>query len=116
MDKSSVQFGMELENYIVQKFQELGINASRTKGSGNQGQISDVNNPYFCVECKNRNVKDIVLKEDVWLKLLNEIPLHSERKPLYILGNKNKKVWAVTDVDTFFELVKGYLENLNGRI
>lgn len=110
-EKTTVEIGKELESYIVQKMLEIGIQASRTKGSGNQGQISDINNPYLCIECKNRNTQDITLKEDVWDKLKAEIPLHSKRLPMYVLRNKNKTTWCVMDVDDFFTILKGWLEN-----
>jgi Holliday junction resolvase len=118
MDKSTCDFGRELENYIAEKFKELGFpNAKRSKGSGNQGQLGDITNQnLFIVEAKNRNTDSITIKEDVWLKLLSEIPLHSQRLALYILRNKNKQTWAVMDVDDFFTILKGYLENLNGRV
>lgn len=115
-EKSSVEFGKELESYIVQKLLELGVKASRTKGSGNQGQISDINNDYFCIECKNRNTQDITLKEDVWVKLMSEIPLHSKRIPMYVLRNKNHRTWCVLDASDMFDILKGWLENTRGRI
>jgi len=116
-DKSTVDFGKELEHYIVQKFIELGYpNAKRSKGSGNQGQLGDITGQdVMVVECKNRTTKDITLKEDVWMKLINDIPLHSRRLALYILRNKNQKTWAVMDVDDFFRILKGYLENEKQR-
>jgi Holliday junction resolvase len=108
---NTVEFGKELEDYIVQTFLEIGIQASRTKGSGNQGQISDINNPYFCIECKNRNTQDITLKEEVWDKLKAEIPLHSKRLPMYVLRNKNQKTWCVMEANDMFTILKGWMEN-----
>ena len=118
MDKSTCDFGRELENYIAEKFKELGFkNAERSKGSGNQGQLGDITGQdLFVVECKNRNTEDITLKQEVWDKLCAEIPLHSKRLPMYVLRNKNKKTWCVMDAEDMFEIIKGYLENLNGRV
>lgn len=115
-DKSSCDFGRELENYVVQKMKELGIPASKSKGSGNQGQIADINNPYFIVECKNKSTESITVDAKVWSKLKSEVPLHSKRLPLYVLRNKSKQTWAVMDVDDLFIILKHYLENLNGRV
>ena len=117
-DKSTIEFGKELEHFIAQKFIELGFpNARRSKGSGNQGEIADISGqPLFCVECKNKKTESITLNSKVWAKLKSEVPLHSPRLPLYILRNKNKQTWAVMDVDDFFTILKGYLENLNGRV
>lgn len=111
-DKSSVQFGMELETYIAQKFQELGYKfARRSNGSGNKNECGDTSGQdLFITELKNRNTKDITIKEDVWLKLLSEIPLHSKRLALYVLRNKNKKTWAVLDIEDFFKILKELIE------
>ena len=116
--QSTIDFGKELENYVAEKFIALGYpSARRSNGSGNKGQAGDISGQdLFVVECKNRNTEDITLKDDVWNKLKNEIPLHSERLPLYILRNKNKKTWCVMDSEDFFTILKGYLENLNGRV
>ena len=115
-EKTTVEIGKELESYIVHKMLEIGIQASRTKGSGNQGQISDINNPYFCIECKNKSTENITIVEKVWQKLLSEIPLHSKRLPMYVLRNKNQKTWCVMEANDMFTILKGWLENTKGRI
>lgn len=117
-EKSSCSFGKELETYIAQKFQELGYKfACRSNGSGNKGSVGDISGiDCLAVECKNKSTKDITIKEDVWQKLVNELPLHSSRMPMYALRNKNKKTWCVMDSEDFFVILKGYLENLNGRV
>lgn len=108
MDKSNCEFGRELENFITVKFMELGFKfAKPSKGSGNQGQLGDITGQdLFIVEAKNRNTANITLKQEVWDKLVSEIPLHSKRKPLYILANKNKRCWAVMDINDFFNILK----------
>lgn len=115
---NSCEFGSILENYIAEKFKELGYkNACRSNGSGNKGSVGDISGiDCLAVECKNKSTKDITIKEDVWQKLVNELPLHSSRMPMYVLRNKNKKTWCVMDSEDFFVILKGYLENLNGRI
>lgn len=117
-DKSTCDFGRELENYIAEKFKELGYkNACRSNGSGNKGSLGDISGiDSFAVECKNRNTDSVTIKEDVWQKLNSSIPLHSNRLPILILRNSNKRTWAVMDVKDMFEIIKGYLENLNGRV
>jgi len=114
-DKSNVQFGMELEHFIAQKFVELGYpNARRSNGSGNKGEAGDISGQdLFTCELKNRNTDSITIKEEVWKKLKSEIPIHSKRLPLYILRNKNKTTWAVMDVDDLFTILKGWMENEN---
>jgi len=99
------EIGKQLEQYVVNKFNEVGIKAKRTKGSGNKGQAGDVQQDCFVVECKKRNTKDITIKADVWKKLKNEIPLHSTRFPLYCLENKNGERLAVMDLEDFFNII-----------
>ena len=108
--KSTWEKGRELENYIAEKFKEIGyMNACPSNGSGNKGSIGDISGVAdFAVECKLRNTKDITVKEEVWNELVNSIPLSSERTPLYVLENKNKKRWVVMDVEEFFGLLENW--------
>lgn len=93
------------QDYIAEKLKDIDPNARSTKGSGNQGELGDVNNSVdLCIECKQRNTKSVTIKEDTWEKLCNEIPLHSERTPVLALENKDKKRWAVLDLDDFLDL------------
>jgi len=112
--RSTKEYGLELENYIANKFKEVGYkNARPSKMSGagmEKGDISGIDD-LFCVEAKNRNTKDITLKMDVWRKLCSEISLHSNRLPLYVLRQEDNKTFAVMDIDDFFIILKGYLES-----
>ncbi len=109
--KTTVQVGRELENYVVELFKRIYPKAKRSKGSGNKGQAGDIaGQDMFVVECKKRQTKNITIKEDVWKKLNNEIPLHSTRLPLYILENANGVRLAVLDVDHFFNILSVYME------
>jgi len=117
-DKSNVQFGMELENYIAEKFKELGYkNACRSNGSGNKGSLGDISGQdLFICELKNRNTESVTINKEVWEKLTSSVPLHSNRLPMLVLRNKNKTTWCVMEAEDMFEIIKGYLENLNGRV
>jgi len=101
------EIGKKLENYIAEKFKEVGYpNARPSNGSGQCGSIGDISGVAdFAVEAKLRNTKDITIKEEVWNKLVNEIPLSSERISLYILENKNQQRWAVLDIEDFFSII-----------
>lgn len=113
MSKTKKEIGCGLENSIAEHFQDIGyIKARRSKGSGSRGELGDIaGQDIFVVEAKKRTTKNITLKEDVWKKLCNEIPLHSKRMPLYVLENANKKFWCVLDISDFFNILKGYLEH-----
>lgn len=100
--------GQKLEEYVALRLQEVLKDNSihPTKASGASTQLGDILCSRFLIECKQRTTKDIVVKEDVWNKLVAELPLGSVRIPLYILENKNKKRWAVLDVEDFFRLIE----------
>lgn len=112
-DKSSCDFGKELETYIAQKFQELGYkNACRSNGSGNKGSLGDISGQdLFVCELKNRNTESVTINKEVWEKLVSSIPLHSNRLPMLCLRNKSGKTFCVLDADDMFEIIHGYLEN-----
>lgn len=110
--KSKHEIGKELEKYIAMQFRcNIDSNTKLSKGSGNKGTLGDINNKYCVIEAKVRNTKDFTIKEDVWKKLNNSIPLHSERFPVYIIQNKNKERLAILHFDQFVQLLKGYLQN-----
>ena len=117
-DKSNVQFGMELENYIAEKFKELGYkNACRSNGSGNKGSLGDISGQdLFICELKNRNTESVTINKEVWEKLTSSVPLHSNRLPMLVLRNKNKQTFCVMEANDMFIILKGWLENLNGRV
>jgi hypothetical protein len=103
----------EFQEHIADRLKELDPSARSTKGSGNKGEQGDVNNKCgLTVECKQRNTKSVTINIDTWKKLLEEIPLHSERIPLYALENKDKKRWAVLDLDDFLDI---YVELIKYR-
>lgn len=112
MPKSTVDYGKELENYIANKFIDIGFPyARRSKGSGNKGEagdISGIDNIATC-ECKHTNTENITIKDKVWKKLNSEIPLHSSRFPIYFLQNGKDTRLAVLDVDKFFVILEEYL-------
>ena len=117
MDKNTRQIGRELEQKIVNKFLEIGVKASLSKNSGCSGyNLGDINADDWIIEAKKRNTKDVTLKSDVWKKLVESVPLHSKRKAMYVLGNEEDTIWCVLSIEDMFEIIKGYLENLNGRI
>lgn len=100
--------GQKLEEFVAARLREaLKDNSIHpTKASGASTQLGDILCSHFLVECKQRTTKDITIKEDVWNKLVAELPLGSVRTPLYVLENKNKKRWVVLDAEDFFNLIK----------
>lgn len=98
------------QDYIAEKLQEIDPHARSSKGSGNKGELGDVNNKCgLNIECKQTDrVRDVSIKKDEWEHVCNEVPLHSNRIPVLCLENKDGKRWAVLDLDTFLELYKDW--------
>lgn len=112
--KNSVEYGKELEQYLANKFVEIGYpNARRSNGSGNKGEKGDLAGQDIIVgEAKHYNKPNITIREAVWKKLNNEIPLHSKRFPVYFLQNGSNTRLACLDVDDFFKILKEYVKNV----
>lgn len=103
------------EDYIVERLKEIDPYCSRTPGSGNKGIKSDVKtNLPLQIECKQRNTKDITIRMDVWEKLKGEIPLHTDKTAIYCLEQKDKKRFAVLELDSFLSLFIEYYKLKNG--
>lgn len=106
----------KFQEYIAEKLKEIDPYATSTKGSGNCGQKGDVNNKYILIECKDTDKKSVTFKKDVWDKLKSELPLHSNRIPMYALQDADNNKWAILELDDFLdlfiELIK-YRENKN---
>lgn len=100
--------GKSLEIYVADRLADIlkDTTIRPTKASGASTQLGDILNSKFIIECKQRTTQDITIKEKVWNKLMGELPLGSIRIPLYILENKNKKRWAVLDLEDFFRIIK----------
>jgi len=94
----------QFQDYIAGRLLCIDKNARSTKGSGNQGEIGDVNNKYLIVECKDTDKKSVTFKRAVWQKLLSELPFHSKRIPMYAMQDEEGNKWAVLDLDTFLDI------------
>lgn len=111
--KTNKEIGDTLEQYVSQLFKDIYPYARPTKASGARGEHGDVQQPYFIIECKSRSTESITIKEEVWNKLYNELPISTKRLPLYVLRNKNNKQWAVLQLEDFIKIFKQSLKNEN---
>lgn len=106
--KSTRDVGRKLEEIVADGLREA-LNDSSIKPTTNSGastQLGDILCSKYLVECKKRNTESITIKEDVWNKLCNEIPIQSIRIPLYVLENKNGKQWVCLDFKDFCRIIK----------
>lgn len=97
--------GKKLESFISGMFECVDPKSRPTVGSGSKLEIGDVVSKYFYVEAKVRNTKDITLKKKVWDKLCSEIPIGSQKIPLYILENISKDRFVVLDIKDFTRMI-----------
>jgi len=105
-DKAWEQF----EQYIAIKLKEIDPNSRRSKASGSQGELADINNKYILIEAKFRSVASPVINLKTWIKLNREVPISSERFPMLALKQKDGYKFAVLDLDQylndFIELIQ----------
>ena len=97
------------QEYIAQRLKCIDPYARSTKGSGNGGELCDVNNKYLLVEAKDTDKKSVTFKKDVWDDLISKLPLHSKRIPMYALQDGEKNKWAVLDLDDFLDIFIDYI-------
>lgn len=96
----------KLESLIGAYLEEIDPKSRPTRGSGRFDEIADVLSKYFYIECKYRNTKSITIKDTVWRKLCNQIPIGSQKIPIYILQNKLKDIWVVMGIKDFLRVVR----------
>jgi len=104
------------ENYIAEILKEIDPYCVATPGSGNGGCKSDIKTILpIQIECKQRKTKDITIRMDVFEKLKGEIPFHVQKLPVYCLEQKDKKRFAVLDLNDFLEFYIEYWKLKNGE-
>jgi Holliday junction resolvase len=113
-EQSNREYGTTLEQTVANKFIEIGFHQARpTSGSGCgfvKGDITGIADVAH-VECKRVNKPNITIKQAVWHKLNEEISLHSKKIPMYVLQNSSDVKLVCLDINDFFTILKGYLDN-----
>lgn len=96
----------KLEQYVASRFEEVYKYSRPTKASGAKGELGDINQPFFIIECKLRNTVNATINRKVWNKLIREVPIGSKRIPLLVLENKFGERFAVMSFDDLFNVFK----------
>jgi hypothetical protein len=104
--KTSKEKGSELEELIVAYFKDIYPKCRVTVASGARSEVADIANIPFYIEAKNRSTQDFTIKNKVWKKLCSQIPIGSQKVPLYILGNENKELLVILDIKDFMRILK----------
>jgi len=106
----------KFEDYVAEILKEIDPYCHATPGSGNGNCKSDIKTIIpIQIECKQKTTKRITIKMDVWDKLRGEVPFHVQKLPVYCLEQKDKRRFAVLDLDDFLELYIEYYKLKNGE-
>ena len=96
----------KLELYVADKVKKIDPHARPTKGSGAAGEVQDIQNKYFIIECKEFLSKSSIgVEQGVWDDLMKKTPCSTKRIPFCVMENKSRQKCVIIDVDTFFELM-----------
>ena len=99
----------KFEDFIAEILKEIDPFCMPTPGSGNGNCKSDIKTDLpLHIEAKQRNTKNVTIMMDVWDKMLGEVPFHVQKLPILALENKDKRRFAVLDLDSFLELYIDY--------
>lgn len=102
--------GIKLENFIAEKLQQIfkeNPPIRRTKASSGgmrNSEIGDILCKDFYIEAKNHEAATISLK--VWDKLINSIPMNSDKDPLYIIQRPTGEILITLKFDDFCAYMK----------
>ncbi len=95
----------KFEDYICEHMKTIDPDAIHTKAS----RYGDLKVKGLHIECKDYN-KISVYKEDWMIKCIEEVPLHSDKIPLLITRNKDKKIRVHIDFIDFMDMYEELIE------
>jgi len=109
---NSREKGKKLEKFVATLLEDIDSKCRPTKASGASNEISDILSKYFFIECKKRNTANITVNSKTWQKLCSDIPMGSQKIPLYILQNKENETFVVLGINDFINILKEKNEKL----
>jgi hypothetical protein len=113
--KSTRDIGNELEEIIANKIRVIEPNCRRTKNSGANTELEDLNSQYFLVQCKVDTKKEnIIIKIKDWNKLMRKLPIQSKRIPIFANKQKDGIITITLGLDDYFRLIYKCFENNGG--
>ena len=109
--QSRKEKGTFLEDWAAEKFKELkDFIARHTRGSGNKTEIGDVYTSNFFVECKSWNKKNVNIPISVINKLLSQLPINTEKIPIWIFENSENRKFVIMQGELFFKVLEPYIK------
>ncbi len=97
--------GKQLELWVLSHFSEDRL-ARLSRGSGNGNDIGDVVTSDYFFECKNWNKDCVTLSMRTWNHLINQLPINTNKTPIYVYQNKKGKKFIIMDAEDFFRRIK----------
>jgi hypothetical protein len=88
--------GNQLELFVAEILQEIyneqpPIRPTKASGGGlHNTEIGDINSQRLFVECKAH--KDKFFSRKIWEKLINSLPLGSNKIPIYVVDDSKDKL------------------------
>jgi len=104
--KSKKNKGTELELWILSKIKEFDSKARLSRGSGNGNDIGDIVSSLFYCECKNHDKENVILTMKVYNHLVNQLPIHSSKIPIFVHQNNEGKRFITLEANDFFRLLQ----------
>ena len=97
-------FKNPLERWVAKMLMKIDKYARPSKASGASTENYDIQTEIpLAIECKMQGTKaNLTISLIVWDKLLNEIPLRSDRTPVLFIQNKHNEKFAVLKAEDFF--------------
>jgi hypothetical protein len=99
----------ELEAYLLRKMLEIDSTARKSRGSGSTGlDIADLVCKDFYVEAKQKHTKENIVadRKKELEKLKSEVPVASQKEPIWAYENKYGERYILLEAETFFRLLK----------
>jgi len=95
----------KLEMWVVGQLMPIDPTARQSKASGASTENYDVQTSVpLAIECKIQGVnKNPVIHIDTWEKLVQEIPMRSDRIPVLFIQNATGQRFAIMDAENFFD-------------
>ena len=99
--------GKQFELWLLSKIKEFDQKARLSRASGASNDIGDIVSSYLFVEAKNWNKENIIMQKKDWKHLINQLPINTQKIPIYVFQNKDKEKFVVLNANDFFRICDG---------
>ena len=97
--------GTQLELWVLSHFTDDKL-ARLSRVSGTTNDIGDVVTSDYFIETKNWSRDCVTLSMKTWNHLINQLPINSQKLPIYVYQNKIGKKFVIMDAEDFFRKIR----------